>query len=423
MPNSHIGLWMQIHFFGRSCFGITLNCRVQTSELDKDTLNPKAQATSKSEILRGGPSYFRRYIRLIEEAKSEIHLQIYTFENDSTGILVQRALIRAANRGVQVYLVLDGFGSGHLPNRFLRRFYDAGIQVRFFSKLRFSLPIRMGRRLHQKLLVVDGNRAVVGGINIANRYYGTHNARPWLDFAVYLEGAVCARLHDLAVKILNRQNVQKVGVDNHWLKEDHSNLKAVHVLENDFFKNKLQIRQSYHRAIRNARHTLILFASYFFPSYRQLKLLEGAAKRGVDIHLVLPHKSDVLFYSTAVKYYYRRLLHKGIRIYEYQRSILHAKVAVADNRWCTVGSYNLNDLSDLLSLELNVEIFDATVVGNFADELRHIIDTDCLEVSKKDFEKPPPIYHFLWKSHYFLLVQSLKVLYWLTDKNKDYQIE
>ena len=154
-----------------------------------------------------------------------------------------------------------------------------------------------------------------------------------------------------------------------------------------------------------------------------MKLLEGAARRGVDIHLVLPHKSDVLFYSTAVKYYYGRLLRKGIHIYEYQPAILHAKVAVADDRWCTVGSYNLNDLSDLLSIELNVEIFDLKVVGDFSTKLRQIIKTDCLKISKKDFEKPSPIYHFLWKSHYFILVQSLKVLYWMTDKNKDYQIE
>tara|TARA_Y100001933_G_scaffold194235_1_gene194284 strand:- start:20410 stop:21600 length:1191 start_codon:yes stop_codon:yes gene_type:complete len=396
---------------------------VQIIEDDKESKNTGAHGDSKSEILKGGPSYFRRYIRLIEEARNEIHLQIYTFENDSTGILVQRALIRAANRGVKVYLVLDGFGSGHLTNNFLNKFHDSGIEVRFFSKLRLSVPIRMGRRLHQKLLVVDGHRAVVGGINIANRYYGTHKSLPWLDFAVFLEGEVCVRLHNLAIRILKKESVQKVVAENHWLKHDHLNLKEINVLENDFFKNKLQIRQSYHRAIRNAQHSVLLFASYFFPSYRQLKLLEGAARRGVDIHLVLPHKSDVLFYSTAVKYYYGRLLRKGIHIYEYQPAILHAKVAVADDRWCTVGSYNLNDLSDLLSIELNVEIFDLKVVGDFSTKLRQIIKTDCLKISKKDFEKPSPIYHFLWKSHYFILVQSLKVLYWMTDKNKDYQIE
>ncbi len=375
------------------------------------------------EFLTSGPYYYKRYIQLINDSKGVIHLQIYTFENDATGKRVQKALIDASKRGVSVNVVLDGFGSGHLPQDFLDDFTQNGITLRFFSKLKFSLPLRLGRRLHQKLLVIDSEHAIVGGINIADRYNGDKEESPWLDFAIYLSSPECVRLHNLAERILNRKRIKRVRLTNHWADKNSEDFSKLNVLENDFFRNKLQIRRSYNRAIRNTRDTIVIFASYFFPGYKQLKYIERALSRGVEVHLILPRKTDVLFYHTAVKYYYGRLLRKGVRIYEYTRAILHAKVAVADGYWCTVGSYNLNDLSDMLSVELNVEVFDERFAKKFHNQLSEIIEKDCEEISKNDYVKAP-FYIQLWYAlYYFVVIQSLKVLYWLTDKHKEYQIE
>jgi len=377
--------------------------------------------------MTGGEAYFKRYLQLIEESREILHLQVYIFNNDRTGKEVQQALIRAASRGVKVALLLDGFGSANLPKKFLKKFEDAGIEVRFFSRLRFSVPFRMGRRLHHKLLVIDYHKAIVGGINVADRYRGTGEEQPWLDYAVYLEGPICIQLHEMAGRITKKRNLLKLQqlkrLNRLWKRKEKGPVSDIRILENDFLKNKLQIRRSYTQAIRSARHSLIIVNSYFLPSFKLLGRLAQKSRQGVEIALVLPHKSDVLFYNTAVKYQYRILLAAGIRIYEYPKAVLHAKVAAADNRWCTIGSYNLNDLSDLLSLELNIEIRDPAVAAPFQEELWSVIRKDCIEVSGSTYLRPSIFFRIIWKVYYTGLIISLRLLYWLTDKNRDYQVE
>ena len=378
-----------------------------------------AGSATACEILRGGPRYFDRYVEVINESREVLHLQVYIFNQDTTGRMIQDALILASRRGVKTSLVLDAIGSRHLHKEFLDRFSEAGIEVRFFSKVYFRLPFRIGRRLHLKLLVADRNRAILGGINNADRYHGTDDQLPWLDFAIYLEGAVCGGLHNIAERISTRRSFTKF-----W-KWDLSKAKAattplqVRVLENDFFKNKLQIRRSYHRAFNGAKSSLIVFASYFLPSLKMLGSLEKVASRGVDVKLVLMKKSDVVLYTKAVKYLYGRLLKKGIKIYEYPPTIMHAKVAVMDNQWCTIGSYNLNDLSDLLSIELNVEVADPFVVEPFQKELLTIIQNDCIEVAAVAYTRASMIKKFFWGLNYYLAKQILNLMHRLTDENND----
>jgi len=380
-------------------------------------------AATTCEILRGGKAYFDKYLQVIEQSQKCLHLQVYIFNHDKTGKMVRKALIRAARRGVKVHLVLDGIGSGHLSRKFLRKFEEAGIEVRFFSKIRPGIPFRMGRRLHQKLLVADYSRAIVGGINIADRYSGLDQEVPWLDYAVYVEGPVCIRLHNLAVKILNKRNFKKGWRKDLQHIQDDDSLVSVRVLENDFYRNKLQIRRAYLRVMRNAQHSLVFFASYFLPGFKMLRLMKNAAKRGVEVRVLLLRKSDVMFYPKAVKYFYGRLLRAGIRLYEYPHEVMHAKVAAMDGQWCTIGSYNLNDLSDLLSIELNIEITDPAVAGPFQQELLSVIENECEEVPAEAYMHAPAYKRLLWRMHYFFMLLMLKLTYWLTDKNSSYQLE
>lgn len=383
---------------------------------------PSSLAVATScKIIRGGQLYFDRLLSIIEASQEVLHLQVYIFNNDETGILVQEALIRARQRGVRIFLVLDGIGSGHLPKKFLYRFLEAGIELRFFSKVHFRIPLRMGRRLHHKLLVADQRVALVGGINIADRYRGNAQQQAWLDYAVYLEGPICIQLQHIALKIVRKRKIQPL-LASKVVASSTQGESRTQVLVNDFFDNNLQIRKSYYQAVRNAQSTILIFASYFLPSIRLMRLLEKASARGVQISLVLPQKTDVLFYPMAVKYLYRRLLRKGIQIYEYTPSILHAKVAVVDRQWCTIGSYNLNDLSDLLSIEMNIELTDKRLATTFQQDLWAVIEKDCISVRGEQYMQAAVWLRLLWLIYYYGILQSIKLLYWLTDKKKDYPI-
>lgn len=386
--------------------------------------NPVSHTVNAAcEIFQGGEDYFARYLHIIDQAQHTLHLQVYIFKEDTTGKLIQDALIKASLRGVQVFLVMDGVGSWHIKGGFLNRFIKAGITVRFFSKIHFSFPLRMGRRLHLKLLVADYQKAIVGGINIANRYRGKETELPWLDFAVYLEGTICIRLHNLAIGVLNKRNFKKTALGNWWKKEKSTLTPKIEVKVNDFYKGKLEIRKGYHKAIRSAENTLIIFAGYFLPKYKMLGLLEKAVERGVEVRLVLPQKTDTYFYNNAVKVLCEKLLDKGIKIYEYPLSILHAKVAVVDNQWCTIGSYNLNDLSDLLSVELNIEISDALIVSNFQTQLDTIIKNDCIERLKSDLSKASRFYKWRCRVYYLGIIQAIRLLHWLTVKEEKNRLE
>ncbi len=380
-------------------------------------------STSSCEIFQGGTDYFARYLQMIDQAQHTLHLQVYIFNEDATGKAVQEALIKASLRGVQVFLVVDGVGSRHIKGDFLNRFINAGITIHFFSKIHFSFPLRIGRRLHHKLLVADHQKAMVGGINIANRYLGKETKLPWLDFAVYLEGTICIKLHNLAVGILNKRNFKKTNLGDWWKKEKRAPILKIEVKVNDFYKGKLEIRRGYHKAIRLAENTLIIFAGYFLPKYNMLRLLEKAAERGVAVSLVLPKKTDAYFYNAAVKVLCEKLLDKGIKIYEYPLAIMHAKVAVVDNQWCTIGSYNLNDLSDLLSVELNIEISDSLIVSNFQTQLDTIIKNDCIELLQADLSKASRFYKWRWRIYYLGIIQSIRLLHWLTIKEEKNRLE
>lgn len=385
--------------------------------------SPYSPLTTSCEILTGGKRYFDYLLDIIDSSQKVLHLQVYIFNHDTTGLQVQEALIKASLRGVQVSLVLDGIGSGHLPKGFLNRFLEAGIEVRFFSKVHFRIPLRMGRRLHHKLVVADQQRAMIGGINIADRYRGSETEKPWLDYAVYLEGGICVDLHHLAAKILKKRDTKLLKQARADGSIKPTSCINARLLENDFFGKKLQVRKSYYAAILKAKDTIILFASYFLPSLKLMRLLEKASARGVKVSIVLPEKTDVLFYQTAVKYLYKRMLKNGISIYEYTATVLHAKVAVIDGEWCSIGSYNLNDLSDLLSIELNVEIVDRSIVQPFQQQLRTIIVQDCREVEGKVYNRVFLLQRLLSSIYYFGVLQAIKLLYWLTDKKKDYPIE
>lgn len=338
-------------------------------------------------LVHGGESYFDALLELINESKHLLHLQVYIFELDETGNKVLSALQEAVLRNVKVFLVVDGFGSLSLGSAFKNRMQEIGIAFRFFSEMPFPGIFQAGRRLHHKVCVADKRKVLVGGINIANKYRGNDTDLPWLDFALLVEGKVAAEAHEVCERIFNKKFSLK-GIKNEpYLIPLETKGVNVRMTRNDWIRGKNEISAAYKSMLGNANDEILLFASYFIPSRRLLKILVRASKRGRKVNIVLGKMSDVPFIKPATQYLYDKLLRNGIRIFEYKEAVLHAKACIVDKQWVSIGSLNLNHLSELLSLEMNLEVLDPPFGAALQKEFHQLIQEHCVEINILDFEK------------------------------------
>lgn len=357
---------------------------------------------------------------LIDQAKEEIHLQVYIFDPDTTGNKILDALLRATSRGVHIYLVIDDFGSIRFRGQYQEKIKNTGIKIRYFSPGMFGL--HFGKRLHHKVVVIDRYQALIGGINIADRYSGYDGREAWLDYAVYLKGSIginiekiCRKIFDKKPFLLRPKFAQRSFLRRRALKKQSS---PVTISENDWYRGKYEITHSHRQVLREANESIFFIASYFLPGYRLKRLIKRAAKRNVKICFLLPGKSDVLFFIRATHYLYRWMLRNHIEIYTWQRSVLHAKAAIVDDNWATIGSYNLISLSDYGSIEMNVEIRDKKFIQHFKEELQHIIKTECIRVDESYLKKQNLFSKFFdWMAFQFIRV-SMAVYLFLSAKKE-----
>ncbi|MCY7292484.1 MAG: phospholipase D-like domain-containing protein [Ferruginibacter sp.] len=316
-------------------------------------------------LIHSGDHFFDTLLQIINGAKQEIHFQTYIFEEDETGTSVAEALIIAAKRGVKVYLVCDGYGSRHLSERFITALTIAGVFFQFFSPGLHFGNFNIGRRLHHKIVVIDKVKAIIGGINIANKYKGDPEKLPWLDFALFVNGDACKIPQRICQMIVDKRlNLKTNGVQI-LNKELVKGNYLIRFRQNDFFKRKNQISNSYLQAIREAEHSISIIASYFLPGLKMRKAMAKAAKRGVTVKIILSGISDVNVMRISTRYLYNFLLRNNIFVYEYSQTVLHAKVAIVDSKWVTIGSFNLNHLSTYASVELNADVLNNTFAQKF----------------------------------------------------------
>jgi len=350
-------------------------------------------------LVKGGSEYFDVLERMICEATQLIYLQIYILDADETGERIITALLEAAKRSVRIYILLDGYASQHLPAAIREKFRNAGIYFRMFQPLFKSKGFYFGRRLHHKVVVVDTLRYLVGGLNISNRYNDIGDKPAWLDWALYGEGDAAAALEKICVKrhrtFLNR-SVRKLKVKRvepltpvPGIQERNC---AVRVRVNDWVRAKRQIYNSYLEMFRTASSHLIIMSPYFLPGMEFRRKMKSARKRNVKIQIVLGGISDIPFSKDAERYLYRWLLRQGIEIYEYQKTVLHGKMAVCDGEWMTIGSYNVNDLSAHASVELNLDVDNKHFAQTVESRLRKIIDEDCIQITEEDYQKKMNIF-------------------------------
>jgi cardiolipin synthase len=376
---------------------------------------------NKPTLIKGGEPYFKVLFQLIEKAQLSIQLQVYIFDEDDTGKAVAEKLIEARKRNVDVQILFDGYASRSLSKEFKDTLRNAGIQLRFFNPIFKSENFYFGRRLHHKILVCDGLYALVGGINISNRYNDMPEDPAWLDWAILVEGDIAYELHKLCNLFYSKWNKKVVHLDKLLIlpKINTSLHCPMRIRRNDWVMNLNQISASYMEMLKNARREIIIMSSYFIPSDFIRASMTLAIKRGVNIKLILASTSDIGIAKYAEKYLYAWALRQGINIYEYKTNVLHGKIAVSDDRTVTIGSYNINDISALASIELNIDVEENNFASNVKDQLNRIIENDCIKIDQKQFNASQNIFEmFLQWSAYriFRIVFKLFTFYFTKQR-------
>ena len=323
------------------------------------------------QLLTNGSAYFPALEQAFDAAQSEIYVETYIFADDETGRRIAAALARAAGRGVSVHVLVDGFGSKGIFEQTRELLSGANIEVLIFGPKTSPLTLRRNRlrRLHRKLVVVDARVAFVGGINIIDDMHTPRHTPPRYDYAVRIEGPLIASVLDQTAHLWHRvawaslrRSAQRHPAVSAIV---HGDQRAALALR-DNVRHRSDIEDAYLAAIAEAREEIIIANAYFFPGARFRHALRGAARRGVRVMLLLQGRVEYMLLHYATRALYGSLLDAGVEIYEYHKSFLHAKVAVIDQRWATVGSSNIDPFSLMLAREANVVVDDA----NFSQELR-----------------------------------------------------
>jgi cardiolipin synthase len=372
-------------------------------------------------LIRSGEPFFASVEEVIDAAKHFIHFHTYIIDEDETGIRIIKALIRAAKRGVRTYLLLDAFGTKYLTNELIKSIEDSGILFRFFSPTFITRGLQLSLRLHSKVVMADGEVAIIGGMNYANRYHGFGSKKEWLDFAVLIRGPECIQILSIIRKLWNKKFLPKEERSHEIIYAPviYNENVRLKVLQNNWYRNKIEILRSYRTAFKRANGRMIIMASYFLPGRNERKLLKNASLRGVDITIVLAAESDAPMFDKATHFLYDFILRNKIKIYEYLPSNLHAKVATVDGKWCTIGSYNMNHISDYASIEINVGILNEEFTQQFEKLLQDIIKNDCRQVTVEEYARRRTWFFRLsgWFS-YQMIRLMMRIMYQLTTKKK-----
>jgi cardiolipin synthase len=387
---------------------------------------PRALFSGGNEVrlLAGGDELFPAMQAAIAQAHHDVWLATYIFHDDVAGAAIAQSLLAAAARGVRVRVVVDGFGSKAALATLAHWWQGTGVALAVYRPVegwRALLQPDQLRRLHQKMCVVDGDTAFVGGINILDDRFDLHHGAldaPRLDFAVQVRGPVVVPIEQTARAMWTRaafgrdwrDEVMTLARSTEPLQRLRSLLRRLHVRPNvlallpgladmrpvraafvvrDNLRQRRAIERNYIDAARHARERFDLVSAYFYPGSRFRRTLRNAARRGVQVRVLLQGKLDYRIAGLAASVLYEEMLASGVRVFEYRPAFLHAKAALADDDWATVGSSNIDPLSLLLNLEANVVVRDAAFTQQLALHFER-----ALAVSQEI--TPPAVAHGRW---------------------------
>jgi cardiolipin synthase len=338
---------------------------------------------NKVELLIDGAATYAAMLDAIKHAKDHINMETYIIENDEIGNLFAQSLIEKQLTGVQINLIYDSFGSSSTPHDFFDKLKQSGVNVLEYNPIN-PLMSRKGwqfnQRDHRKLLIIDGKQAFLGGINISSVYSSGSfknikddaQLQPWRDTHLHINGPVVAEFQTLFIDTWHKQQGEPMLEKSYFPAQQSVGQEVVRAIGSSPDEEYSQIYATLLSAINSAESQIFLTNAYFVPDVKLLTALKDAVKRGVDTRLLLPDKTDSLLIYYASRSFYDELLSAGVKIYERQDALLHAKTAVIDGVWSTVGSTNLDWRSFVHNQEIN-----AVILGqDFGAQMRAMFEKD-----------------------------------------------
>jgi cardiolipin synthase len=344
-------------------------------------LSPRNLSRNRAELLSGGAEAFPQMLEAIAGARREVLLESYIIGDDPTGRAFLDALADAARRGCEVRLIGDGVGCLMLPDARLAELSRAGGHAVIYRPVAPWRP-RWGlwRRDHRKILVVDGATGFLGGLNLADEYDERRDVgHGWRDLHLRLDGAAAEALAQLFLRTWNAECEPRYRVSRHARFGRAAGLEPpegipVEIVGNSELRSRWRIRRCFLHAVKRATRTVSIANPYFIPDGAVVRALVRAVRRGCDVRVVVPARSDVLLCDLAARAVFPRLLRGGVRIAEWQHGMMHAKAAAVDERWATVGSYNLDRRSLAYNLEVTAHLLDAPMAARIERQLREDFD-------------------------------------------------
>lgn len=358
-------------------------------------MNGALRSGNAVRLLQCGQEFFPALLDAIAAAQREVLLETYIFAHDASANRVADALREAALRGVTVRLMVDGFGSRSFVFDQMPELAADGVEVLIFRRdLRlFDTQRHRLRRLHRKLAVVDGAVAFVGGINVIDDMDTPGHMPPRFDYAVRIEGPIVEDVQATMVRLWRMicwASFHRRSLSLSWVAPDarpKGTIVARFVIR-DNFRHRADIENAYLDMLANARSEVIIANAYFLPGRRFRHALVAAAERGVTVTLLLQGRVEYWLLHHATRALYPYLLNSGIQIHEYTHGFLHAKVAVADGWWATVGSSNIDPFSLLLAREANLIVHDRGFAAELRTSLLAAVSTGARPLDPAQWRRP-----------------------------------
>jgi cardiolipin synthase A/B len=358
-------------------------------------------------LLHDGPNTYRAMFDAIEKARDHVNLEFYTIEDDATGKRLAELLIRKRAQGLAINVIYDAVGSLDTPREYFDRLREAGVNVLEFNPvnpLKGRRGWRLNNRDHRKMVIVDGSVAFTGGINISGVYSSGSAAgsKPqvagkevgWRDNNVRITGPAVADMQRLFLATWEKQHGEPLKQRNWFPALKPQGRHPVRVIASSPDDSVPAIFVTFVSALRHAARTAYLTMAYFAPDPQTLDALKGAAGRGVDVKLILPSYTDFWGIFHAGRSHYSDLLEAGVEIYERQEALLHAKTAVIDGVWSTIGSSNIDWRSFLHNDELNVVILGSEFGKQMEATFRHDLNNS-KRITLEEWERRPPSFRLM----------------------------
>lgn len=371
-------------------------------------MNMEWRDGNRLRLLENGEEYFPRVFEAIRRAREFVLLETFILFEDEVGKELHAVLLEAAKRGVKVEMLLDGYGSNDLSDEFVTALTSAGVRFVYYDPRPLVLGMRTNifRRLHRKIVVCDGDIAFVGGINYSAEHNSSYGAEAKQDYAVEVKGPIVDDITAYVQQSLNSEEVTR----RWWGGRSHRPAKnatpgeaQILFVWRDNDEHRDDIEQHYIDMLRSAKKEVIIANAYFFPGYKLLREMRSAAQRGVSVKLIVQGEPDMPIVKVGAELLYNYLVGGGVEIYEYIRRPLHAKIAIQDDYWSTVGSSNLDPLSLSLNLEANLIVHDRTFNEIVRSKLNRLLQEDCKRVEESQLPrqnwwqlgKSVVVFHFL----------------------------